>query len=95
MLFVVRLCSCVAIVGITLYAYVAKMNGLTSLRMQVPKLATNLRHIQEENRALEYRKEKFEDPAHLMQLLRKPQWSHLRYPSLDEVTTIKIPHDGS
>ena len=91
MLNVTRLCLCLCIVGVTLYAYLSKLNELTRLRIEVPKLTKKLRHIQEENSSLQYEKERFENPANLMKLLRKPQWSHLKHPPITDIIEIEVP----
>jgi hypothetical protein len=86
MLLCMRLFACIFTVGITLYAYIDKQNELTELRLAIPALAKNLRNIQEENVRLKYEIERFESPIHLMELARKPEFGHLKYPYLkDEI----------
>jgi hypothetical protein len=53
--------------------YIDKQNQLTELRLMIPTLA----------------KEAKESPIHLMELARKPEFSHLRWPYLNEVITLQ------
>lgn len=76
---------CIFIVGITLYAYIEKQNLLTELRLKIPTLAKEVKQIQEENVRLKYEIDQFESPVHLIELSRKPEFSHLKYPQLDQI----------
>jgi len=89
--FLVRLFLCVLILGVTLYAYVSKHNVLTEARMRVPKLQQELSSIEEENVRLGFAIEKFENPLHLMELARKPEFSHLKHPYTTEIVVVELP----
>ena len=39
--------------------------------------------------------EKFENPLHLMELARKPEFSHLKHPLVTEVVTVELPKEPS
>lgn len=93
--FVVRLFCCIFILGISLFAYVSKHNVLTERRMRVPILAKELQAIEEENVRLSFAIEKFENPLHLMELARKPEFSHLKHPLVTEVVTVELPKEPS
>ncbi len=71
---------CIAIAGMTLYAYIDKQNELTELRLAIPVLAKEVKELQEENIRLRYEIDRFESPIHLMELMRKPEYSHLKFP---------------
>lgn len=83
--------SCILIAGLSLYAYVEKQNELTELRLNIPVLAKEVRHIQEENIRLKYEIDQFESPIHLMELARKAEFAHLKYPHLDQVLILTLP----
>lgn len=87
-LFFLRIMACIFAVGITLYAYIEKQNQLTSLRLRIPALDKQVKAIQEENRQLQFEIELFESPIHLMELARKPEFSHLKHPLLNEVIVL-------
>lgn len=70
---------------LTLYFYIHNQNQLTELRREIPLLQSRVKKIQEENRSLQYERDRFESPLHLMELARKPEYGHLKYPSLNEV----------
>lgn len=74
-----RIFLCILIAGFSLYAYIFKQNELTELRMAIPTLAKEVRSIQEENNRLKYDIDYFESPIHLMELLRMPEFGHLKF----------------
>lgn len=79
---------CIFIAGIALYTYIDKQNELTELRLAIPILAKEVKRIQESNTQLRYEIEQFESPIHLIELARKPEFGHLKYPPLNEVLII-------
>lgn len=81
----IRLLLCISFAGLALYKYIDKLNELTELRLSIPVLAREVKEIHEKNLELQYAIEHFESPAHLMELARKPEFGHLRYPSTLEV----------
>src|SRR5262249_9192418 len=83
--FVIRLFICILAGGLTLFAYIEKQNELTELRLAIPLLVKEVKKLQEENIRLTYEIEHFESPIHLMELMQKPEFSHLKYPMLPEV----------
>ncbi len=87
--FLVRLFCCIFILGISLFAYVSKHNVLTERRILVPQLAKELERQEEENVRIQFAIEKFENPIHLMELARKPEFSHLKHPSVNDIIIIE------
>lgn len=84
----IQLWICIFFAGLTLYKYIDKLNELTELRLSIPVLAKEVKEIQEKNLELEYAIERFDSPVHLMELARKPEFGHLKYPPLTEVIMI-------
>lgn len=84
----IRLLMCVLVFGLFLYAYLNQMVAITNLRLQIPHLAKDVHTLMEENRKLRYEIECFENPVHLLELSRKPEFGHLRFPKTDEVMDI-------
>src|SRR5271166_1914856 len=82
---------CILFMGFCLYSYLDLQNEITELRIQVPKLSAKVRAIEEENIALNFEIEKFENPENLMKLSQKAEFSHLKFPSCHEVVALKIP----
>ena len=82
---------CIVILGYSLYFYIDHRNDVTELRLEIPALAKEVRDIQEENQRLQYEIDRFESPLHLIELLRKPEFSYLKYPHSNEI--LVIPHD--
>ena len=86
-----RVLFCVFIGGVTLYAYVEKQNQLTRMRLKIPPLEKKVKQLREGNRRLRYEIEQFENPVHLIELLNKPEFGHLKHPNLEEITVIEVP----
>lgn len=84
-----RLLICIFALGGFLYAYIDKQNDLTELKMEIPELAKQLRNLEEGNNQLSLEVERLENPSHLIELLREKEYSHLRYPYVNEVVVIK------
>ena len=81
------------IVGVSLYAYVNKHNVLTEVQMRLPVCTKELILCQEENERLQFAIEKFENPIHLMELARKPEFSHLKMPYRSDIITLTVDPD--
>lgn len=81
----IRLLFCISFAGLALYKYIDKHNALTELRLSIPVIAREVKEIHEKNLELQYAIEQFESPLHLMELARKPEFGHLKYPSINEV----------
>jgi hypothetical protein len=84
----IHLLICLAAAGLTLYALIEEQNALTELRVALPALDKELRATQEENLRLEYELDCFESPVHLLELARKPEFGHLKYPTIDDVLIV-------
>ena len=84
-----RLLICILTLGLFLYAFIDKQNEITELKMQIPKLAKEVKVLQEENAHLHYKINCFENPQALLNILRKQEYSHLKYPLAEEVIVIR------
>jgi hypothetical protein len=87
-LIIYKILICLFIFGICLYSYVEKQNELTSLKIEVPKVAKQIEELKEEIKKIHYEVEMFENPAYLMQLVRKPEFGHLKHPFVSDVLTV-------
>lgn len=74
----VRLLLCVLAGALGIYLYMDAHNALTEVRLAIPQVQKELRELREENKRLAFEVAKFESPDHLMQLARKPEYSHLK-----------------
>lgn len=81
---VMRIFLCILIAGLTLFAYIEKQNQLTELRLAIPQLAKEVATLREDNVRLQYEIERFESPLHLIELMRSPEFSYLKFPYLDQ-----------
>jgi uncharacterized coiled-coil protein SlyX len=85
-----RFLFCVGVVTLFLFAYVEQHNRLTRLRIEVPLQEKKLKELQDENTRLQFEIEKFENPLNLMELAKKPQFSHLKHPYVTDIITVEI-----
>ena len=79
---------CIAVFGFCLYSYLEKQNTLTKLKIQLPQKEKEIQMIREENRRLSYQIDQFESPSHLIELVHRPEFSHLKHPILREILTV-------
>jgi len=84
-----RIFFCIFIVSLALYLYIDKQNRLTELRLEIPALEREVKQLQKENFRLQYEVDSFESPLHLLELLRKPEFSHLHFPYQDSVVVVE------
>lgn len=84
-----RIFFCIFAAGMTLYAHVKIQNELTELSLVIPDLSKEVKTIQTENMRLHYEIERFESPIHLMELSRKPEYSHLKYPYQKDIIILE------
>jgi hypothetical protein len=80
-----RILICIVTVGSFLLFYIDQLNHLTELRLEIPILEKESRLVQEENQRLQYQIDCFESPIHLMDMARRPEFSHLVHPFADEI----------
>lgn len=85
----IRLMICLMFIGMTLYKSIDQLNSLTHLRLAVPHITKQLKEIEEKNLELRYQIDLFENPLHLMELARKSEYAHMKYPSLENVIILK------
>lgn len=88
-LIVIQIFACLIIAVFTIYASIEKQNSLTELRVAIPALAKEVRELHEDNIRLQYDIDRFESPEHLMELARKPEFSHLKHPYWPDVLIIE------
>ena len=72
-----------------LYAYIDQQNKVTKLKIELPQLAKEIRELEEENTRLQYEVEMFENPSHLMTIAKRPEFSHLKHPTLNDICVIE------
>lgn len=87
-----KLLLCLVIACFTLYAFIAKGNQVTEMRLAIPALAKKVKILREENNRLTYEIEQFESPIHLMEMMQRPELSHLKFPHDSEVIILPEPH---
>ena len=87
----IRLFICIAALSGILYLYIDKQNEITKLRLQIPHLKRELEKVHQDCVRIQFEVDQFENPVHLMELARKPEYSHLKHPRLNEILTIEKP----
>lgn len=69
--------------------YLEKQNELTELRLYGPRLALEIKGIQEENTRLKYQLQEFESPGNLMQMLGDSRFSYLKHPVSKDILVLQ------
>lgn len=85
----IRLLICILFLGGLLFQTIRWQNKITAYRLEIPKVSAQLREVEGEISRLQFEIEKFENPAHLLDLVSDPQFSHLRYPTREDVLEVK------
>src|SRR5438067_1879429 len=83
-----RLGICLMVFGFCLYSYLETQNRLTHLKICLPDVEKEIKLIKEENSRLAYEIDRFENPAHLIELVHSPEFGHLKHPLLKEILTV-------
>lgn len=78
---------------LTLYLHINQNNQLTAIQLAIPQLEKEVKKLQKDNERLHYDIERFESPIHLMELLRKPDFSYLKFPHQDDIIILPRPKD--
>lgn len=92
--FSINIFICIFAAGLTLFLHIHKKNQITAMQLAIPALDSQVKILSEENERLQYEIDRFESPLHLMELLRKPEFSHLKYPFAKDVIVIPQTHLG-
>ena len=85
---IIRIIICLIVFGFCLYSYIDKQNELTGLKIELPQLVKEIKGLNEEIQKMRYEIDQFESPAHLMQLVKYPEYSHLKHPFIEDVLTM-------
>lgn len=93
-IFFVQVLVCAFSCGGALYAYVRQQNDLTKVRIELPRLAKEVRQLEEQNSRLRYEIERFENPKHLMELAKRPEFSHLKHPLIGEIFVLQTKEES-
>lgn len=80
-----KLFICLFTFAICLYSFIEKQNQLTSLKIELPKVAKEIDDLKDEIQKIQYEVGLFENPAYLMQLVRQPEFGHLKHPFVEDV----------
>lgn len=84
-----RCILCILAIGYFQYIYLQKQHEVTKLRLSIPQLSASVKKIKEENLHLRFLVDQFENPQYLSKIARDKRFSHLKYPLLSEVITIR------
>ena len=74
--------------SLSLYKIIEKQNKLIQIQKNIPLLKKKQSALQWQISQLQYKKDSFESPIHLMKLSQRPQYSHLKYPTDEDVVKI-------
>lgn len=83
-----RVGICICTSAFCIYSYIDRQNQLTHLKIQIPIVEKEIQSLREQTKKLHYEIDRFENPSHLLELTRMPQFSHLRHPLLRDILTL-------
>ncbi|MGK5594410.1 MAG: hypothetical protein ACSNEK_03520 [Parachlamydiaceae bacterium] len=83
---------CLFALTLSLYLYIDYLNQVMEERLKIPILKKELHEIKEKNVLLQYEIDRFENPSNLMELAKKSEYSHLKYPQNNEIMVVES-HD--
>lgn len=69
---------CALAIAFSIYLYIDARNDLTEVKLLIPEVEKQLKQLKERNRQIVFEIARFESPQHLMELSRKPEYSHLK-----------------
>jgi len=83
-----RLGACLVILSLCLYCYQSKQNSLTHLKINLPQLELEIKELKKEICELQYEIDRAMNPAKLIELTHRPEFSYLKHPLMKEILTI-------
>jgi cell division protein FtsL len=75
---------CILVVGVSLYSYIHRHNGITELRIELPQLQEEVGRLRDKNGRLTYELEQLKSPERLL----RQMGDELVVPARDEVWVI-------
>lgn len=78
------------VLTLALYIYIEHLNQVMEERLKIPIVKKELRELREKNTLLQYEIDRFETPSHLMRLSKKSEFSHLKYPTRNEIKIVEV-----
>lgn len=79
----------IAILAGCFVSYIDKQNTLAYLQMRIPKIAQEIREVEEEIAELQYDIDQFQSPSNLLEIAQKPEFSHLKHPFMRDILSIE------
>lgn len=89
-IYLLQICLCFFCFSLTLYSIVEQQNRLIEIQKKIPELNKKYNTLKWQQSQLQYQIDRFKNPIHLMKLAQKPEFSHLKYPTDEDV---KIVHE--
>ena len=84
-----KLGFCLGVLSLCLYSYLNCQNGVTHLKIRLPQLEKEIKLVSEENCRLQYEIDRMENPAKLIELAHRPEFSNLKHPMMKEILTVQ------
>ncbi len=83
-----RIFICISVFGISLFLYLDKLNDQNALKLQIPLIEKEIHELSQQNVELAFQLENFKNPQHLLELAQQPEYSHLKFPFMEEVMIV-------
>lgn len=78
----------IGVLSFFLYRYIEEQNQVTTLLLTLPQIEKQLHEVEEENARLRFVIERWENPAHLLELARQSEYAHLKMPITSQVIAL-------
>lgn len=88
MMWIAKLGFCLMASAFALYLYINAHNHLIEIQLAIPPLQKKIREVVADNGRLQFEIDRFESPAHLMHLVDKPEYSHLKPVFLPDILIV-------
>lgn len=80
----IRFIICMILSGALLFFFIEQANRLNELRLKVPLVEKEVKRIQRENERIAFDLAKFADPVNLFAIAARPEYAHLKFPTVEE-----------
>ncbi len=87
---VLKVFICIFTFGLSLYFYIDTLNAQTELKIKIPALMKEIEQIREENIHFAYEIECFKSPSNLLELAKRSEYAHLKFPYAKDVLEIFV-----
>jgi hypothetical protein len=86
--YIIQIIILLLTIGGLSYRIVYQQNQLVQKQMLIPRITKKITALEEMRKRLQYQIDTFENPIHLMELLRDPRFAHLQHPYMKDIIAL-------